>query len=95
VSPKTSLRTRVSAASPAGVDVPCALMYPTSAGSRPASVRAIRTARAACASTGSGSETWFASEETPLTGDFRIDAGVARAGVLEGPRARERRRLPR
>ena len=44
----------VSAASPSGVDVPCALMYPTSSGSTPARARAPRIISATPIASGSG-----------------------------------------
>ena len=64
-SPSASLSTRVSAASPDGVDVPCAFTYPTTSGSIPASANAILIARAGFVPVGSGSETWLASADTP------------------------------
>ena len=56
-SPSASLITRVSALSPTGVDVPCALTYPTSSGVIPASSNAVCSARAGLAPVGSGSDT--------------------------------------
>ena len=43
--PKTALTAWVSAMSPWGVEVPCALMYPTTSGRRPPSARHIFMAR--------------------------------------------------
>src|ERR671924_607489 len=60
-SPSASFRTRVSAESPDGVDVPWAFTYPTTSGSIAASANAIFIARAGFAPVGPGSETWLAS----------------------------------
>jgi len=46
-SPNTDLTARTSAGSPAGVEVPCALMYSTSSAGMPAPYRARLTGRAA------------------------------------------------
>ena len=55
----------LSAASFSGVDVPCALMYVTSAGSAPASCSAQRIASAAPEPFGSGAVMWNASSLAP------------------------------
>jgi hypothetical protein len=63
-SPSASLITFVSLASPSGVDVACALTYPTSVGSIPASARAA-LARAGLLPVGSGSVMCDASADIP------------------------------
>src|SRR5262249_21798419 len=80
---KTSLRTRVSAASPAGVEVPCAFTYPICAGSSWASVSAIRTARAALVPIGSRSETSLCVGGESVAGELGVDAGVSFLCVFE------------
>mmetsp|Transcript_11696 Transcript_11696/g.30929 ORF Transcript_11696/g.30929 Transcript_11696/m.30929 type:complete len:350 (-) Transcript_11696:97-1146(-) len=57
---------RISAMSPAGVDVACALMYPTSRGASFASFRHARTAFATPRPSGSGAAAWCASADMPM-----------------------------
>ena len=64
-SPNTSLIAFVSARSLYGVDVPCALMYPTAVGSTPDRTRAARIISATPTDSGSGCAMWCASFEVP------------------------------
>ena len=63
--PKTSLIAFVSAASPCGVEVPWALMYPTRSGVIPARSIAARIISPTPTEAGSGCAMWCASFEVP------------------------------
>ena len=60
-SPKTLVMARASARSLSGVEVPWALMWPTSAGVIPASARASSMQATAPAPSGAGAVMWWAS----------------------------------
>lgn len=88
--PNRSRTTAASAASLSGVEVPCALTWPTSSGFAPASARASRTARRTWVPSGSGAVMWWASAEAPYPASrARIRAPRARAAA-----ARSRTRTP-